>query len=61
MGGTSFADFGHTVRFEWDLPEGVAFTSASGQFLAAVPEPGTWAFMLSGLAAVGRLARRRLS
>jgi hypothetical protein len=28
-------------------------------FLAPIPEPGTWALMLGGLAAVGGIARRR--
>lgn len=56
--GGNVADFGNTARFEWDLPTGVTYRSASGQFMAgvpasAVPEPGALV-----LASVGLLALR---
>jgi hypothetical protein len=58
--GPSFADFGNTVHFEWDLPAGVRFTAASGQFMAAaVPEPATWALWLGGAGLVATRVRRR--
>lgn len=55
------ADFGHTMRFNWNLPTGVSYTSASGRFMsgvAAVPEPSTWAMMISGFGMVGGAMRR---
>jgi hypothetical protein len=48
-----FADFGNTLHVRWTLPEGVAFRSASGQFMSAVPEPGSAALLAAG---VGLLA-----
>jgi hypothetical protein len=46
------------------LPEGVTYTSDTGQFLATatpialVPEPATYALLIGGLGLIG-LARRR--
>lgn len=51
-------DFRASFRFV-DLPSNVSYTSDSGLFLAAVPEPGSWALMLAGLGSVLTLARRR--
>jgi hypothetical protein len=43
------ADFGNTLHFNWTLPEGVTYSSASGQFMTAVPEPASAVLMLGGL------------
>jgi len=57
------ADYGHTMKFSWSLPENVSYTSQSGLFLqgaAPVPEPQTGALMLAGLGLLGwHLNRRR--
>jgi len=57
------ANFGHTMRFNWDLPPGTTFTSASGVFsespAAAVPEPSSWALMIAGFGGAGALMRRQ--
>jgi hypothetical protein len=57
------ADFYHTGAFSFDLPLGVTFTSASGNFLTnagsnAVPEPGAWALLIVGFASAGAALRR---
>ncbi|MFO1327518.1 MAG: hypothetical protein U1F56_09175 [Rubrivivax sp.] len=57
------ADFSHTARFAWDLPDGVSVQSASGRFMAgsaqAVPEPGGVALALLALTLVPVARRRR--
>ena len=60
-GGSAAASFGSTSHLAFTLPEGVTYSSSSGVFLTAVPEPGTWALMLAGLGSVLTLARRRPS
>ena len=59
MGGT---EFGNTARLGMVLSDGLQFQSASGAFLATaapVPEPGTAAMLLGGLALAGLVLRGR--
>jgi len=56
----SVADYSNTMRFDWDLPDDVQVTSASGVFLAGtVPEPGNAALVAAGFGLLAWLARRR--
>ena len=59
-GGNDVADFSNTASVTLNLPTGVAFSSASDQFLTAqnpVPEPGAAWLVLTALAllAIGKL------
>lgn len=59
----SVADYSHTMKFHWDLPDGWTYTSASGRFspaLSPVPEPSSMALMLGGLCGMATLKRRRV-
>lgn len=50
----------NTARVELtSLDPGVTFTSESGRTIATVPEPATFAMLLSGLALLGCTGRRR--
>jgi hypothetical protein len=53
-------DFGNSAQFSLIVPDDVTVTSASGQFLTAVPEPSTYGLMAIGLALVmGRAGKWR--
>jgi len=64
---TGSADALNTAAINFILPGNVTFTSTSGAFLSqaqpilggAVPEPATWAMMLSGFGLAGVVLRRR--
>ena len=51
--------YGSTSAYSLSVPTGVTYTSASGVFLNAVPEPHTYALMLAGLASMATFMRRR--
>lgn len=55
------SDYFNTSAFQLVLPSNVAYSSESGVFLSAVPEPSSWALMLAGLGSVLTLSRRRKS
>jgi hypothetical protein len=46
-----------TDPFSLDLSPGTSFTAAAPQFLSPVPEPTTWAMLLSGLFGIGFMVR----
>ena len=50
-------DYGDTAGISFQLPQGVTFTSASGDFLT--PEPASLALLSAGLLGVGWTRRRR--
>ena len=57
-------DFSKTGRVGLQLPSGVSFSSGSGLFLqppptGAVPEPASWAMMISGFGLAGGAMRRK--
>ena len=57
--GWSLGDFSSTFDAELSSPvAGLLLVGETPGVLAAVPEPGSWALMLAGLAALGGLARR---
>ena len=58
-GGNVTLDYSNGSGVSIGQVDGVSFTSDSGVFLSAVPEPDTWALMLAGFAVLGGLARRR--
>lgn len=62
------ADFSHTMRFDWELPEGATYTSDSGIFMSeaaapaattTTPEPASWLLLGGGLLATAAATRRR--
>ncbi len=65
LGEYGMANFRDTATFSFDLPDGVSFESASGDFLVgnsgSVPEPSTWAMMLLGFAGLGYAGFKRAS
>ncbi len=58
-------DFGNSAHFGFRLPEGVTVTSQSGTAFTTlapgVPEPATWAMMITGFGCIGWGLRRRRS
>lgn len=55
----TLCDYGNTAAFSFGaLPHGLSWTSESGVFLSAVPEPGTTMLLGLGLAALVGVRRR---
>ncbi len=54
-------DFSNTASFAIEIPNGVAMSSESGVFLAAVPEPGAYAMLMAGLGLVVFIVRPKKS
>jgi hypothetical protein len=58
-------DASHTATIDFDLPDGVFLTGASGAVfgdvpaVAGVPEPASWALMIAGFGLAGGMLRKR--
>ena len=57
--GTGFGDYKNGLQSSWGELNGFVPTFIHADFIAGVPEPGTWAMMIAGLGAVGFSMRRR--
>lgn len=63
--GTGVCDLGNTARVSFGaVPDGLSWNSQSGRFLTgfgtgAVPEPASWAMLITGLGLTGAVARRQ--
>jgi hypothetical protein len=56
---TSELNFGNSAYLSLIVPEGVPWTSESGAFLTAVPEPGTGALLAAGMLCLSSVRRAR--
>lgn len=59
--GYGTADFANTAQMSVVVPDGVTFTSASGEFLTAVPIPATVWLLGSALGLMGAIRRKLAS
>ncbi len=57
--GTGFGDFKTGLQSSWGELNGFVPTFIHADFIAGVPEPGTWAMMILGFGFVGGALRRR--
>lgn len=57
--GTGFGDFKPGLQSSWGEMNGFVPTFIHADFIAGVPEPGTWAMMILGFGFVGGALRRR--
>ena len=57
--GTGFGDFKSGLQSSWGELNGFVPTFIHADFIAGVPEPGTWAMMILGFGFVGGALRRR--
>lgn len=56
--GSATLDASNTASIQMILPAGYSFTSSSGVFLSAVPEPGAALLFAAGLVAIALTQRR---
>jgi hypothetical protein len=57
--GTGFGDYKTGLQSSWGELNGFVPTFIHADFIAGIPEPGTWAMMILGFGFVGGVLRRR--